>query len=266
MYRRIPILLAVLVLALSGVVGLLVALHKHEPLREGKPLSYWLYLNSLPSLEDRSTLGTNAIPFLVLGLQKRDTLLAKEYQRLFPKLPAFLKSRAPQPRFASTYRQNAMRFLSLLAMEQPSAGSMIIRPLEQTLQTNDDPVLRFQAAEVLTSLRRNDPRVVSQLCKAFAIEMDPRLRAHIAYQLRFFGGHPNVVIPTLAQGLKDADPRVRSRAAESLLPFKGNGVATVALLQAVNDASPEVRQAADQTLRAWQPAVLTGPSQSTAER
>ncbi|HWQ93516.1 MAG TPA: HEAT repeat domain-containing protein [Clostridia bacterium] len=222
MRKRIKIMAVVLIFVLGGVIGLQIRGREHEPVCEGKPLSYWLYLDAIPSLDDRSNLDTNAVPFLTQAIQKRETRVGRAYQRLFPKLPSFIKGRVPRPRFASVYRVNALRCLRLLAREQPSVAPLIGRALVQALQTNEDPGVRCQAAEVLTSLDRNDAQVASQLCEAVINEKDPRVRAYVAYQLRFFERQPEMVVSALTDRLIDNDPRVRTRAAESLLAMKAN--------------------------------------------
>src|SRR5579864_6584199 len=106
MRKRIRILAVVLIFVLGGVIGLQMSVREHEPVCEGAPLSHWLYLDSIPSLDDNSHLGTNAVPFLTQALRRQETRAGRAYQRLFPNLPSCIKRRVPKPRFASVYRLN----------------------------------------------------------------------------------------------------------------------------------------------------------------
>jgi hypothetical protein len=236
------------------VVALQTSVHELEPVCVGKPLGYWLYRNLGWAPDDRSNLDTNAIPFLVLALKKRDTFTQRTYQLIFPKFPSWIKHHVPEPRAASLYRANAITFLRLLALEQPSAAPLISCALAQALQTNEDPVVRFRSAEVLTLLARNDAQVASIFCHALTTEKDAKVRAYLVYQLRYFEQQPTIVVPALIERLSDNDAQVRARAAESLLAFTASAkMAVPILMQALNDESPEVRRAANQVLKELQP-------------
>ena len=79
MRKRVHIALAVLLVALGGVIGWQV-LSLREPVCEGKRLSFWLRSyssdgDSPVADEALRTIGTNAIPALLAMLQAKDSTL-----------------------------------------------------------------------------------------------------------------------------------------------------------------------------------------------
>jgi hypothetical protein len=82
MRKRVQIALAVLLVAVAGVLAWLV-LREPEPIYQGKRLSFWLYQYERGGEEERNRaqtairkIGTNAIPTLLNMLVKRDSATA----------------------------------------------------------------------------------------------------------------------------------------------------------------------------------------------
>jgi HEAT repeats len=95
------------VLSLIGVVAVAVVLalvlRPCEPVYQGKPLSYWV--DQLWTQPERYTecnkaiqaIGPKAVPFLINQARRQDSAYERLYRFTWPKLPAVLQRRIPQP-------------------------------------------------------------------------------------------------------------------------------------------------------------------------
>jgi hypothetical protein len=252
--RRSIQITGVVLLAVGAVAFVWTCLVREGgPKYDNKLISHWMYESGVWGPLDRSGLDTNAIPFLIKGLEKRGNPVEKGYQHAFRLLPDWLRARLPRPRYASTYRANALRLLELLGREFPGAKPVMLPDVRRALAANPDPAIRFQAVDVVASLAPNELEAAAALCRALSDPV-PGVRAWAAYDFRLFGQQSAIAVPALVGSLSDKDARVRAKAAESLAAFRPLPQdAWPPLRRALKDESFEVRQAASKTLEGLEP-------------
>src|ERR1035438_4827168 len=91
--------LAALLLAMLGITAWQLSLSRApQPLYEGKPLDFWLKTFGLgPGAFPRAVLGSNAIPVLLLALERRDGLIQTAYKNVWSNMPLAARKRMPRP-------------------------------------------------------------------------------------------------------------------------------------------------------------------------
>ena len=146
-------------LALIALAWLL--LRRPEPQYEGKPVSYWLaHPKAKPLLSyafpagstftiEFPNMDSNAVPFLIDALDRRDGRLQQLYERAYQTLPPATWRYLPAPAVhAARIRANASRALS----KMKSASPQTIQALIHAMQWDDDRSVRFCAAAALLAL------------------------------------------------------------------------------------------------------------------
>lgn len=228
-----------------------------EPSYQGKSINAWLsQLNSAFNQNDLQkrheaeqafqTIGTQAVPYIVANLRRRDSALAGRYRNIFGKLPAGLQRLLPSPwqEFPSYIGQFA-----LFAIGEPAKPSLI------KILKDGDPVVREASAATLGSLAHYDgmdlhdaePALIELL-----LDPDAGVRWHAASDLGYLGPDAATAVPRLIPLLKDpqtgrkgAQVYVRSAAACTLGKIGPLAeTALPALRVALEDPSPYDRAVA----------------------
>ena len=126
--KRYRILLAVVVVAITGVIAWQ-GLREHEPHYQGKSASYWMNYNYRGRDADRMFreawrgLGSNAVPFLVKALNRRESAQPEiTYRSVVKGLPPRLKGIFPTPSPpAEIVRSHAASALGLIGTDSRPA-------------------------------------------------------------------------------------------------------------------------------------------------
>lgn len=165
MRRQIKIVLgafALVVLTILAVGGWdLMTLNL--PMFKGKSAVYWMnydYRGPNPDLEFREVwkgLGSNAVPFLVECLDKRDKPLPRiEFEPLWSKLPQWLKVIVPRPSPpANVVRSRAVSALRIIGEHSKPAIPTLLR----IVKTDESLFIRDAATNALKAI---DPEAVAK--------------------------------------------------------------------------------------------------------
>lgn len=87
--------------------------------------------------------------------------------------------------------------------------------LVKTLHQDDDPNMRYWAAEALADMRPKVKSAVPELTKALG-DKDSMVRMGVTYSLAKFGPEAKQAVPALRKALQDQDTKVRKAAAYAL--------------------------------------------------
>jgi hypothetical protein len=155
MRRRAQIALAILFFALVGVIVWQV-LRIRGPLYQGKSASYWMNYNYPGPNADRvfcevwAGLGSNAVPFLVKALNRRDSTNHEiTYGSFVRGLPPRLKSVLPTPSPpAYVVRSRAASALGLIG----SASRPAIPAILRTMSEDEVGIVRNAATNALKAI------------------------------------------------------------------------------------------------------------------
>ncbi len=233
MKDRLYLVLGVLLVA--AVVGLVCwsPWELREPVYAGKPVSFWLTHTN--SMGWTPVLDSDAIPFLIKALRRDSWFGAAVYRkRMWPRLPAAIKSHLPPPA-NPVFRDRAASLLYWMGPTAEPAVPALIRALEQ----DDYYVVRNQAAAALGSIGKGDSNVVTALVGALR---DKPVRSAAISALRQIGQGTNAAVAALTEASKGNGRRVRLPA-DSKLGAIGyrNETAVAALTEALKHKDRYVR-------------------------
>jgi hypothetical protein len=189
MKNRLYLVLGMLLVAALGWAVWQALGQAPEPVYEGMPLSYWLTHVSSSAWSSRgSPVGTtwldarhrgdilppwsllkdsNAVPFLAKSL-KRDTCIgAAVYRRVvWPKIPAAIRKHLPSPADNPSLRKGAADCLAVIGLAAKPAVPALVR----ALQEDEDPYVRFRAANLLGLIGEGNQATVTALTVALGDE------------------------------------------------------------------------------------------------
>ena len=246
MGKRVYFALAVVAVALVGVIGWQVVKQPDEPVYLGKPLSEWLKDHSrtfkvVPEpYEAIRQAGTNAIPTLLRLLRAKDSALKVKLMRLAERqhvikveyTPAEEWNLAAESGFVAlgTNAQSAVpaltkimdqnisptsRYCAILALGVIGPPAKEAVPSLLRCATDTDTGVRELAIVALGRIHAESDRVVPVLTNALR---DPSfaIRLGAAVALGEFGPHASIAVPTLVELLNASDGVVRERATNAL--------------------------------------------------
>jgi hypothetical protein len=154
MRKRVYIALAVVLVALAGV-SVWQGLRLREPVYQGKSASYWMnydYSVPNPDREFREVwqgLGSNAVPFLVKALDRREAYRPITYRSLWRGLPPWLRRVLPTPSPpANIIRSRAASALGEIGEASRPAISAILH----TMKTDESGFVRETATNALKQI------------------------------------------------------------------------------------------------------------------
>ena len=164
MHKRIHIALAVLLVVIVSVMDWQVLVNR-QPLYQGKSAGYWMnYDYRGPSAEQMfreawKGLGSNAVPFLVKALNRRDSLQPEiTYRSLVRTLPPWLNSVLPRPSPpANVVRSRAASALGLIGYASRPAIPVILRAMNE----DEFEFVRSAATNALIAI---DPEAAALKC------------------------------------------------------------------------------------------------------
>jgi hypothetical protein len=161
MRKRVQIALAVLLVAVAGVIAWQVLGHR-EPVYQGKSASYWMnydYRGPNPDRKFREVwqgLGSNAVPFLVRALDRSDEDRISRYRSLVWALPPRLRSVLPTPSPpASVVRSRAASALGAIG----DASRPAIPAILNTMKADESAFVRKVASNALKNI---DPEAAAK--------------------------------------------------------------------------------------------------------
>ncbi|HWW02988.1 MAG TPA: HEAT repeat domain-containing protein [Candidatus Acidoferrum sp.] len=224
MRKRVQIALAVLLVAVAGVT-LWQVVREPEPAYQGRPVSYWIsrwgdiyapWNADYPDY-DRGPIGwlpaadSNAIPFLVKALKRRDGLLGRAYPRMWLGLPPWIRARLPRPILAGLVRVNAAFALGQMG----AAGRPAVPALLQALRENKS---RRETALLCLALGKigKQEQAVKATLRATLSDKRPGVRSATADALAVMGGSAKDAVPALVRCLDDQDRDTRHSISNAL--------------------------------------------------
>jgi HEAT repeat protein len=258
------------VVVLGGMVSMALRSNEREPSFQGKPLHVWLkgFDASQSSAEYAAAqsavqqIGTNALPFLIHYLRRKDPPLYPQWINVKAKLhllhgevdyAVFWHRRAAQA--CGALGQDAEPAFAALteAMNDQHAASDVgdglsrMMPKSVPVLTNilatGNVVARCRAADNLVTAFSHpevEPMARTALLNAL-LDADHGVRATAASAFQFWDKRLDVVVPALTRALSDPDPSVRGNAATSLGNFgKAATSAAPQLLKLIQDTNPYV--------------------------
>jgi HEAT repeat protein len=234
------------------------ALRPREPVYLGKPASVWV--NSLQNGFEPGAwrpLGTNAVPLLIQALGKRDGPFAKLYFKVWLRLPAVLKKKAPKPVDAERVRSEGAN-----AFDWYRGGSRLAVPALVRALEDESPTVRLNAASALGRICSNEKDLL-QVSKQAMNNRNMAVRANIVETLNICPW-PEEVTPLALRALKDPAPEVRFIAAKLLMRMdaqkavKEGVVPLILKFQSITNQSM-VRHDDDFQVLSKAPALVTPP-------
>jgi hypothetical protein len=255
MEKRVKIALAVLGFSVLGVFGWR-TLWTPEPVYQHQSLGKWLsqydrlVAHPIQSSADRQlrddsekaiyTIGTNAIPFLLMRLGAHDSRFVSQIRLLVSRL-SFLKIHQPTPQALRS--QGASGFLAL-----GPKGRVAIPKLAKLLEDRSDPSIGQLVVSVLTKF--NDESVIPVLVRA-TTSHNSEVRKTAMVELGYRRSSAEGVIQSLVDGLADQDEYVRTAAVFASGKFPNQADLVVpALVLHLQDPSSTVRDMAASSLGA----------------
>jgi HEAT repeat protein len=222
MRKRIQIALAVLLMAIAGVIGWQV-LREREPVYAGKHVSYWIARSgeyyegsSFNRIGGFPGADSNAIPYLVRVLQRQDGLFGQAYRGRWIRLPYRIQRVLPRP--------------------------------------VDAEQMRFSAAMSFGNLGDVARPAIPALLRALRDDKSEDVRGWSAWSLGRLGKAERTVISALTEALNDKAPFVRSQAADALvLSSAAARNAVASLVKCMDDKNRDVRVSATNALKAIDP-------------
>jgi HEAT repeats len=166
--KRTRVLLYLLVIiTLAGLAWFF--LHTREPVVQGKPATFWV--NSLyVSIDSGSpeqaksalkSLGSNAVPYLVAGLNRNEGRFHRQYQQIWYHLPPYTRRIFPRPVDPVIVRFGIIELLGEMGEDARPA----IPTLINLLKTGNQPV-REALIECLGTIGKGDNTVTQALVEA----------------------------------------------------------------------------------------------------
>jgi HEAT repeats len=176
--RRKLLLTALIAVAIFGLAWFF--LHTREPVIQGKPVSVWV--NGLyVSLEKDSTgtakhsddispvtarqvlksLGSNAVPYLVEVLNRKEGRFQEKYRNVWFRLPAYAQRIFPRPVNPLALQFGILQFLSEIGENARPAIPALINLLK-----SDNESVRGVTIDCLADIGKGDKTVTEALVKA----------------------------------------------------------------------------------------------------
>jgi hypothetical protein len=255
-------LLITLLIAAVGFVSWLLLRQPSEPVYQGKPLSHWCeqFVNTLSKPDNQSqeqagiairTIGTNAIPTLLLMLQAEDSKIKLKLIQLAQK-QHFFHIKWTDTEFR--HQEAEMGFL-ILSSDGKSAIPAIPALLEIYNERHSDPndAIRYTAENILGSMGPVAADAVPRFVQA-TTHTNVYIRWSAILTLRAIHANPNLTVPVLTRSLRDPVDYVRRDAASALAAFGHDAKSAVPdLIKCLADPSPAVREQAAAALKTIDP-------------
>ena len=236
-----------------GIIGCAVWLITPAPvLYHGQTLDDWFAElrghSEDPVIEKLREIGPDAVAYLADRIETRDSFLRDRYVAVWPKLPAFVRSRMNQPMTAAAIRVKAVG--ALRQMGPPFTASKVgFNALRASLKHSDNDV-RSRAEGALGDLGRQAKPALPDLIKSIE-KRTKTSTGHIGingiWAVGCIGPDAKDALPLLESIVKQKHGRERVYAAESVLKIGGDKAAAIAALQqALHDPDPKARREAAQ--------------------
>ena len=138
-----------------------------EPIYAGRRATYWIELKPLwagPAVPESMLNDSNAVPFLVSALRRRDSWLDQAHFWAYLKSPAWMREalHLDYPASALAMRLNGAELLGYMK----EAARPAIPALARTLRTDGHPEVRRYAANALGRIGRGDGTAIAALTEA----------------------------------------------------------------------------------------------------
>ncbi len=227
-------------------------------------------------------LGTNALPYLVTLLRRRDSWGERFYPPVYFKTPINIRKLLPQPPpTRDEIRRQAALAIAALGSKGAPAAQDLLETLKYCGPVSEYNILRTlsrleynreRADEIVLFLTQHGPqtraiRAASELwlvspvtgrcllqilSQTNAASITNRVyRTLCVRHLAYFGKYASMVVPGLAAALQDPDREVRRTAAQVLEEFGPTAApALPALEQALKSDDPELRYQAARAVEA----------------
>lgn len=245
-HKRVKIVLAVVAVALIGVIVWAVASGEREPVYHGKRLSEWLQRVYPPPGGRASTqqeadhremayavrqIGTNAIPMLLRMLRAKDSGLKVGVMGLLAKLHIVSAG------WTRAYQLNGMAAFAFEAL-----GDQARCAVPDVIQIGNErisPASKSCAADVLRGIGPGaNGEAIPALLQWATNDAEPDVRAEALMALRYIHSEPDRVVPVLIRALDDPSLLVKVEAIVGLGAFgKDAQLAIPSLVKALNDPS-----------------------------
>ena len=226
-----------------GVVAvlLLVAIFSHpsEPTYQDESLSYWFkqwarQSNSFaPPPEAFRKLGSQAVPYLVGALKKRESRFNRFHLYVYDALPEFVQKPLRQPVRASFIRWKAARAL----LDIGSDGEAALPALVDALQDPESRV-RYTALNAIVAVGPAAGRVTPDLVTALE-SRDRWFRYALAEAIIKLDSYPRDTVQQIAQALIDIIKSMESTSGQALATLQRIKPTTEEIFMALADAVQE---------------------------
>ena len=251
------IVLAVVAVALVGVIVWQALSCEREPVYQGKRLSEWLKTYMTANLNQRiqaeleaheavRRIGTNAIPTLLRMLRAKDSPLKVKLMDLAERhniIKVYIT--------AEDWNSEAVSGFEVLGTNAQSAVPALTRIVDQ----NISPTSRYYAIQALSGIGPPAAEAVPSLLRC-ATDTDPEVRGVAIVALGYIHAEPDRVVPVLMNALHDPDSEVRESTLVALERFGPDAkLAVPALVELLNDPNSCVRTFANYALKAIDPDV-----------
>jgi HEAT repeat protein len=281
--RFITIVGLTAVVLACGVMAWVVANRRPpEPVFQGRSASYWL--REIFGAKGRQSqamaafrqMGTNAEPVLVTAMAAKENLLDRMFRRMYPRLPAMIRQRFPQPADHAELRSAAglvlmnnpfddivPKLLPLLATPDSGVRMAVFSAVQNRIGPTDagqvpvvlmaanDPDLdvRMEAAVALWKITGQTNTAVPILQSILVRQADARHRHWAACYLWEMRQADPLLIPTFIDSLTNRQAGIRMSACSCLGQIGPPATAAIpALRQALQDVDSEVRRRAKSAL------------------
>jgi HEAT repeat protein len=259
---------ALLAAAVAGLAWLLVPTGTTEPFVDGRPLSSWLdyYVHRQSEAQHEKAdqvldqVGTNAIPTLLWMLRQKDSDTKRKIMELLQKQP-FIKFH-----YIPAERRNGAAYFAFLRLGARAEAA--VPGLIEIYQQKISPASRRSATLSLGVIGPVAKRAIPLLIRDLGDTNVP-VRCDILLALGHFRAEPQLVVPALANALRDSDASVRLFACTALWSMgipKAAGVrdssapslkeTVPALVHLLSDSDARVRAAAASALQQIDPAAI----------
>jgi len=252
-------LLITLLIAAVGFVSWLLLSSPSEPVYQGKPLSHWCeqFVNTLSKPDNQSqeqagiairTIGTNAIPTLLVMLQAQDSKSKLMLIQLAQKQHFFhIKWTTAEFR----HQEAEMGFLILSSDGKSAIPALLEIYNERHSDPND--AIRYTAENILGSMGPAAADAVPRFVQA-TTHTNVYIRWSAILTLGAIHAKPELTLPALARSLRDPVDYVRRDAASALGEFGTNANSAVpVLIKSLADPSSAVRGKAASALKKIDP-------------
>jgi hypothetical protein len=234
MRKRVQIALAVLVVAIAGVMAfeLLRPHQEREPVYQGKPLRVWLaqcehaWARQEGQAQEEAEvaiarIGTNAIPTLLKMLGQRDSFWVTFWQQHIagmPQLPPWVRYPAwyrNRPQVLDIQLQALKGFEALRFQNAQQAVPELIRIYERASSADSQHcVIESLMAIGPEAARKAIPSLLRNTGNS-----DLRVRQSAIVALAKIHAEPSLVVPVLVKSLNDTNATIRRTAAMALRDF-----------------------------------------------